>query len=398
MPAVKTPPLEEPKAVDMSVFPRLGLTTRVVQVVGGSIVLALVVAAGGAIGDQVAVGAQTRTYYIAADQVAWNYAPQGSNVITGRPFGQTENTYVKAGPSRIGSTYTKCLYHGYTDASFTHPLPRPAEERYLGLLGPVIRAQVGDTIRVIFRNNCSFPASIHPHGVFYDKKDEGAPYNDGTAGPDKADDSVAPRQQYTYTWAVPERAGPGPMDGSSVMWMYHSHTDEVLDTYSGLMGMMAITARGKARADGSPTDVDREIFTLFEVSDENKTHYIETERTRLPRPPAADDAGFVESNRMHSINGYVYGNGPLMTMRQDERVRWYLMSMGTEVDLHTPHWHGNTVTAAGMRTDVVNLLPATMVTADMVPDAPGIWLFHCHVNDHITAGMQARYEVLASQR
>jgi hephaestin len=64
------------------------------------------------------------------------------------------------------------------------------------------------------------------------------------------------------------------------------------------------------------------------------------------------------------------------------------------VDLHTPHWHGNTVIAAGMRTDAVTLLPASMVVADMVPDNPGIWLFHCHVSDHITAGMQTRYQVL----
>ena len=73
-----------------------------------------------------------------------------------------------------------------------------------------------------------------------------------------------------------------------------------------------------------------------------------------------------------------------MTMRKGERVRWYLMGMGTEVDLHTPHWHGNTVTAVGMRTDVVSLLPGSMIVADMVPDDPGTWLFHCHVNDHIT--------------
>ena len=98
---------------------------------------------------------------------------------------------------------------------------------------------------------------------------------------------------------------------------------------------------------------------------------------------------------MHSVNGYVFGNLPLdaMTMKKGERVRWYLMGMGTEVDLHTPHWHGNTVTALGMRTDVVSLLPATMVTADMVPDDPGTWLFHCHVNDHISAGMLVRYRV-----
>jgi hephaestin len=29
--------------------------------------------------------------------------------------------------------------------------------------------------------------------------------------------------------------------------------------------------------------------------------------------------------------------------------------------------------------------------ADMVPDAVGTWFFHCHVNDHVTTGMQARY-------
>jgi hephaestin len=114
-------------------------------------------------------------------------------------------------------------------------------------------------------------------------------------------------------------------------------------------------------------------------------------------PPAEgdpDEGAFEESNLMHNINGYVYGNGPAITMRKSQRVRWYLMAMGTEVDLHTPHWHGNTVTALGMRTDVVNLLPASMVIADMVPDNPGTWLFHCHVNDHIAAGMITRYQVL----
>nr|WP_241990758.1 multicopper oxidase domain-containing protein [Cryobacterium gelidum] len=29
----------------------------------------------------------------------------------------------------------------------------------------------------------------------------------------------------------------------------------------------------------------------------------------------------------------------------------------------------------------------------MVFDDVGTWLFHCHVNDHITAGMLTRYRV-----
>jgi FtsP/CotA-like multicopper oxidase with cupredoxin domain len=274
--------------------------------------------------------------------------------------------------------------------------PRAGDEAYLGLLGPVIRAEVGDTIKIQYRNGCRIPTSMHPHGVFYDKSSEGAPYNDGTAGSDKDDDSVPTGGRHTYVWKVPPRAGPGPSDGSSVMWMYHSHTDEIGDTYAGLMGPMVITADGMGRADGSPLDVDKEVFSLFSVMNENKSPYLQANVRRyaaVPHVPAEDEE-FEESNLMHSINGYVYGNQPMVTLKKGQHVRWYVMSMGTEVDLHTPHWHGNDVTVNGMRADVVNLLPAGMVIADMVPDNVGIWLFHCHVNDHISAGMMSRYRVI----
>lgn len=48
--------------------------------------------------------AQTRTYYIVAGEVAWNYAAAGTNTITGQPFDATANEYVQASPDRIGST------------------------------------------------------------------------------------------------------------------------------------------------------------------------------------------------------------------------------------------------------------------------------------------------------
>lgn len=69
--------------------------------------------------------------------------------------------------------------------------------------------------------NTHLPASIHPHGVSYGKTPK-APYADGTSGANKADDEVAPGQTHTYVWKVPEWAGPGPMDQSSIMWMYWS--------------------------------------------------------------------------------------------------------------------------------------------------------------------------------
>ena len=40
----------------------------------------------------------------------------------------------------------------------------------------------------------------------------------GTKGADKADDRVAPGGTHTYVWPVPERAGLGPNDPSSIAW------------------------------------------------------------------------------------------------------------------------------------------------------------------------------------
>ncbi len=70
------------------------------------------------------------------------------------------------------------------------------------------------------------------------------------------------------------------------------------------------------------------------------------------------------------------------------------MSSTNDFDVHAPHWHGNTTLIAGMRTDVTQIAPMNMVTANMEPDNPGTWLFHCHVTFHNAAGMAVRYQVL----
>ena len=337
---------------------------------------------------------KTRTYFIAADEVDWDYAPDGTNVMMGRPFNDEENVFVEAnGVDRVGSTYKKALYREYTDGTFQQLKERPENERYLGLLGPVIYAAVGDAIRVVFRNHGSFPYSVHPHGVSYDKAGEGAVSDDGTSGDDKLDDMVMPGDTYTYQWQVPERAGPGPDDPSSIVWLYHSHVNSIAEEYAGLIGAIVISKASAARSNGHAKNVDREILSLFTVFDENASVLLDDNLHDYAPDADVDDEEFGESNLMHSINGYVYGNGAMPTMIEGERVRWHLLALGTEVDLHTPHWHGNTVLEQGHRTDVVELLPASMHTVDMVPDNPGTWMFHCHVNDHIAAGMAGMYQV-----
>ena len=353
---------------------------------------------------------KTRTYYIAADEVDWDYAPGGVNKMMGMKFEGYSKVFVEKGPHRIGTVYRKALYREYTDDTFTHLKPKAPEWAHTGILGPILRAEVGDTIKVIFKNNATHPYSMHPHGVFYNKDSEGAPYDDGTTGKDKEDDAVPPGKTHVYIWQVPERAGPGPNDPSSVVWLYHSHTNELKDVESGLVGAMIITRRGMAAEDGKPKDVDREFVCLYLLFDENVSWYIDHNIQTFTSDPkgvkkldfapvdnegnfSGLGSGFTVANAKFAINGYIYGTGPMMTMKKGERVRWYLAALGEQFSVHTPHWHGNVVLHDGKRTDVVPLMQAQMETVDMVPDNPGIWMFHCHIDDHMDAGMATLYKV-----
>jgi FtsP/CotA-like multicopper oxidase with cupredoxin domain len=329
------------------------------------------------------------------------------NVSTGEPFGQQENYWMAAGDHTIGHKVKKARYIEYTDETFTTVKRRDPEWEHLGILGPLLRAEVGDTFRIVFKNNVSFPASLHPHGVFYDKDSEGAPYDDGTSGADKADDAVPPGGTHTYVWPVPERAGPAEGDRSSVFWMYHSHANEVKDVNSGLTGPMIIYADGATDDNGDPIDVDREFVIAFQEFDENESWYLRENLDALAGKPdeiqimriffggtsvgPPPDVDFQRYFR-ETMNGYSYSNLPMPTMKVGERVRWYVMA-STNFEMHTPHWHGNTVIARGMRTDMMSLLPMDMLVADMVPDNPGKWFFHCHVSFHLAAGMQSMYIV-----
>ena len=339
---------------------------------------------------------QTRTYYIAADEVKWDFAPSGINHITGKPFDDVANVYMENGKDRIGKVSLKAIYREYADATFTTLKPVDDKWQHLGILGPVIHAEVGDTIKVVFKNNARFPFSIHPHGVFYQKDSEGALYNDGTPESDKKGDAVLPGGNYTYIWQVPERAGPGPHDPNSIVWMYHSHVDEVGDTYAGLAGPIIVTRHGEANPDGTPKGVDKEFVTMFTIFNENKSPYLDYNIKTFTQNSSSvnlNDPDFQESNMRHTINGYMYGNLPGLVMKANTHVRWYVLGMGTETDLHTPHWHGETLLMDGMRTDMVELLPMSMKVLDMYPDNTGTWLYHCHVNDHLTAGMLALFTV-----
>jgi len=173
-------------------------------------------------------------------------------------------------------------------------------------------------------------------------------------------------------WTADEGGGPGPADLSSLVWWYHSHIDEPAETNLGLLGPIIVSAR----PDATPADVDREFVLAFMVFNENRNKDVKAER-----------------NMMHAINGFIFGNLPGLVMKNGETVRWHVLGMGNEIDVHTAHWHGKALRFRGRHTDVIELLPGSMATADMLADNPGTWLLHCHVADHIHAGMLATFTI-----
>ena len=186
---------------------------------------------------------------------------------------------------------------------------------------------------------------------------------------------------------------------SSIIWPYHSHTEEVKDVNGGLIGAMIVTGRGMADAEGRPMDVDREFVTMFGALLENDTHYVKGNLARYvgdtlgvgPNGPRS-----FNENGYHTINGFMSANLPLesLSMTEGERVRWYVFSATSFNDFHTPHWHGGTLLINEKRADVADLGgPLLMLTADMLADNPGIWLFHCHFGEHMDEGMSARFEI-----
>ncbi len=327
-----------------------------------------------------AAAARTRHYYVTAEDVVWDFAPSGQNLIH----------CLDSAPCPIPEPWTnshifnKVRFIEYTDGSFRVKKPQP---EWLGVLGPIIRAEEGDTVLVHFCNRTTSldPATgeprrlgMHPHGFRYTKDNEGAHYTGvQNRQPPGAGAAIPPGQCFNYRWEADADSAPAMGDPSSKVWWYHSHVDEPADINLGLQGALIITRKGMARPDGSPKDVDREFITSLQVFDE---------------------LGGEEPGLMHAINGYIFGNLRGLVMKNGERVRWYAMAMGNEVDQHSAHWHGKVVTVgafmAARRTDVVEMQPATMVTVDINADNPGEWLFHCHVADHINAGMMTTFQIL----
>jgi len=319
-------------------------------------------------------------YYIAANEVYWDYSPSATP--------SQYHSYTTNSPFTIGHVYKKAVYQEFTDETFTKRKVRSKEEEYLGILGPVIRAEVGDLIKVTFLNNASFPFSIHPHGVFYEKIFEGAGTIDSTA-------AVKPKERFEYSWYASERSKPG--NSSSTVWVYHSHVPSPPGESAGLVGLLVVTAKGKttSKTNLKPVDVDREIFSIWNVFDENESPYLQQNIALFAPLALKTDPGFIESNKMRSVNGMGFNQLPEIELHTNETVRWYVVGLGEVTDMHAPRWRGGISNASlsSLHVDSVFLSPAMQYQVDSIATEQGTWEWVCEVDEHYQAGMRATYSI-----
>ncbi len=102
-----------------------------------------------------------------------------------------------------------------------------------------------------------------------------------------------------------------------------------------------------------------------------------------------------------SINGQYYPQADPIILLQNQPVR-FVMENPTAMD-HPFHLHGHAFRVLGAPgalnltdpalKDTVNIPARSTVVLEWVPDNPGRWFFHCHIEWHLAAGMARVIEI-----
>uniref|UniRef100_A0A8C5LQL5 Coagulation factor V n=1 Tax=Leptobrachium leishanense TaxID=445787 RepID=A0A8C5LQL5_9ANUR len=316
-----------------------------------------------------------RNYFIAAEEIQWDYTGMQKSQLRGTQF-------------------TKVIYRQYTDGTFQRPELQGEYEEHLGILGPVIRAEVEDVIQVTFKNFASRAYSIHAHGVSYEKSSEGWSYEDESHEWLKKDDLVKPGESHVYVWYAKKQSGPEPEGFDCRAWVYYSAVNPERDIHSGLIGPLLICRNGTLDKNNRPLGV-REFTLLFMTFEEEKSWYSE----KIVRKPCtemtAKPSSSMKCYNFHAINGIMY-NLQGLQMYEGEKVRWHLLNMGGPKDTHVVHFHGQTFienTNKESQHGIYPLLPGSFATIEMVPSKVGRWLLDTEVAEYQQAGMQAIFQI-----
>ncbi len=211
--------------------------------------------------------------------------------------------------------------------------------------GPLLEAEVGDTIRVNLTNELPEGTTIHWHGLEVPNDQDGVPGITQLM--------VEPGQRYTYEFEVDK---PGTT-------MYHTHANTVQQLGRGLVGPLVVRepfAQRTPKYDGDYTLVLHEIDGLFTINGHS-----------FPETLADPDS--------------------LISLEEGDRVLVRMINAGQQH--HPMHLHGHqfrVVEVDSNRLDnpywvnTIDIAPGQTVAVEVRGTNPGTWTFHCHILPHVT--------------
>ncbi|MBA2401424.1 MAG: copper oxidase [Bradyrhizobium sp.] len=226
--------------------------------------------------------------------------------------------------------------------------------------GPTIEAVEGDKIRIFVTNKLPEHTTVHWHGMILPSGMDGV---GGLSQP-----HIKPGKTFVYEFALRH----------SGTFMYHPHSDEMVQMAMGMMGMIVVHPR-----DVAFRPVDRDFVFVM-------SSYLIDPGTYLPK------VNEMTNFNMWTWNSRVFpGIDPLPVRLGDHvRVRVGNLTMTN----HPIHLHGHTfavsctdggwVQQSAQWPEVTMDVPVGAVRAfDFVADNPGDWAFHCHKSHHTMNAM-----------
>lgn len=227
--------------------------------------------------------------------------------------------------------------------------------------GPTIEAIEGDRVRILVTNKLNEPTSVHWHGIILPNG------MDGVAGLNQR--AIPPGETFKYEFTLKQNG----------TFMYHSHSDEMVQIGLGMEGFFIIHPR-----DGDDPPIDRD-FAIF------------LHEWRVPMGAKTPNPFEMLDFNLFTFNSVLYPTTESLVVKTGERVR--IRFGNVMMSTHPIHIHGHEflVTRKGgkrlppaAQSSQVTVLVAPGETRDIefIADNPGDWALHCHKSHHTMNQMQ----------
>lgn len=226
--------------------------------------------------------------------------------------------------------------------------------------GPTIEAVEGDKIRVFVTNKLPEHTTVHWHGMILPSGMDGV---GGLTQP-----HIKPGKTFVYEFVLKH----------SGTFMYHPHSDEMVQMAMGMMGMIVVHPR-----DAAFRPVDRDFVFVM-------SSYLIDPGTYLPK------VNEMTNFNMWSWNSRVFPGIDSLPVRLGDRVRVRVGNL--TMTNHPIHLHGHSfkvsctdggwVPESAQWPEVTTDVPVGAIRAfDVLADNPGDWAFHCHKSHHTMNAM-----------